>query len=254
VIGCNASMSRVAEIAEIAEVSLKSIGLFRGLDEHRRRELISCARPRYFRRGELLYVAGAASCELLLLMSGVAVVFRSTVDGRRATLAAVRSPGLLGEEALADEVPRTASAEALEESFALALPRTALLAVMQEHPAVCDAARRCLAERLTRVTEQRADHMLLDLPTRVAKTLLRLAERSGKPPLVIDFSQGLVAALAGGSRQSVNQTLQRFAGRGWLRIEKTRIVVADPDALKRRAGQPAEVPVDLAVAQGTKAI
>lgn len=83
-----------------------------------------------------------------------------------------------------------------------------------------------------------ADDILLDLPVRVAKTLLRLAGRNGRPPLVIEAHQRLVAALAGGSRQTVNQVLKHFARRGWVQVEKSRIVVVDQDALRRRSGQP----------------
>lgn len=171
-------------------------------------------------------------------MSGAVVLFRSRWDGRRATLAAVWPPDVLGEEALADPASRTASAEAFVESFALALPKPALSHAMQQHPAVAGAARRWLAERLDKLTEQRADDILLDLPARVAKTLLRLAGRNGRPPLVIEANQRLVAALAGGSRQTVNQVLKHFARRGWVRVEKSRIVVVDQDALRRRSGQP----------------
>lgn len=234
-------MTPVAEISTGSSglhSMLDSIGLFQGLGERRRRELLGWAEPRRYRRGELLYVEGAASDELVLLMSGVVVLFRGTSQGRRATLAAVRAPGVLGEEALAGPVPRTASAEALGEAFGLALPGPALRAVMQESPAACEAARRWLAQRLHQLTEQHADHVLLDLPARVAKTLLRLADRTGRPPLVVNFSQGLVAALAGGSRQSVNQTLQQYARRGWLRVEKTQIVLSDPEALRCRVVGP----------------
>jgi CRP-like cAMP-binding protein len=250
-------MSLVAEVSTGSNglhSMLDSIGLFQELGERRRRELLSCVEPRRYRRGELLYVEGAPSDELVLLMSGVVVLFRGTPQGRRATLAAVRSPGVLGEEVLADLVPRIASAEALGEAFGLALPRPALQAVMRESAAVCDAARRWLAQRLHQVTDQHADHVLLDLPARVAKTLLRLAERAGKPPLVVNFSQGLIAALAGGSRQSVNQTLQRYARRGWLRIEKARIVLCDPEALRCRvAGQLPESGLDLRLSVGRHA-
>lgn len=218
--------------------ALDRIELFDCLDKETRRQLITGAQPRHYQRGELLYAEGEASEEILVMMSGAAVLFRSTLAARRATLAAVRSPGVLGEEALAGRVPRSASAEALTGSFALALPESELASVMRRHPAMGDAARRWLAFKLDRLAEQRADDILLDLPTRVAKTIVELAERNGASPLALDLSQAVVASLARGSRQSVNQTLKRFADRGWLRMERNRILIVDRAALARRSGQP----------------
>ena len=89
---------------------------------------------------------------------------------------------------------------------------------------------------IRRLTDQTADHIFLDLPGRVAKTLVRLAGDSKTPVITIDLNQSQLAEMAGGSRQSVNQALGTFAGRGWLHTEGRRIVVTDLGALKRRAG------------------
>lgn len=218
--------------------ALDGIGLFDGLDKRLRRQLITGAQPRHYQRGDLLYAEREAGRDLFLLMSGTVVLFRGTPARRRATLAVVRPPAVLGEEAIAGGVPRTASAEAIRASFVLALPEAELAGVMDRQPTMGEAARRWLVSKLGDLAEQRADDLLLDLPTRVAKALLRLATGGGNPPLVVDYSQELVATLARGSRQSVNQALNRFADRGWLRIERGRLVIIDADALARRAGLP----------------
>lgn len=218
------------------------VELFGRLDRQLRRELIAGAEPRHYQRGELLYAEGEAGKDLLLLLSGAVVLYRSSRSQRRAMLAAHRPPGLLGEEALAGGVPRMVSAEAIQDSFVLALAEPELSGMMQQHPAMAESARRWLALRLGWLAEQRADDLLLDLPARVAKTLLGLAGRDGAAPQVVELNQQMVAALARGSRQSVNQTLQSFASRGWLRIEKCRILVVDRDALARRAGRAAPHP------------
>ena len=87
-----------------------------------------------------------------------------------------------------------------------------------------------------RLTEQNADHVFLDLPGRVAKTLVRLAGETNAPMVTIELNQSQLAEMAGGSRQSVNQAIGSFASRGWLRTEGRRIVVTDLSALRRRAG------------------
>ena len=95
---------------------------------------------------------------------------------------------------------------------------------------------RSFGSLIRRLTDQTADHVFLDLPGRVAKTLVRLAGDQRAPLVTIELNQSQLAEMAGGSRQSVNQALGQFASRGWLHTEGRRIVVTDVNALRRRAG------------------
>ena len=93
---------------------------------------------------------------------------------------------------------------------------------------------------IRRLTEQLTDATLLDLPARVAKTLVRLVEvrRSADPEAlpVISLSQSKLAELAGGSRQSVNGALSTLAQRELIRLDGRRIIVIDMPGLRARAG------------------
>jgi CRP/FNR family transcriptional regulator, cyclic AMP receptor protein len=214
---------------------LVGIGLFDTLDPAIRHQLISLAQPRRYTRGEVVFTAGSVSDELLLLMSGTVILFRGRRVGQRAVLAVVRAPGVLGEEVLAGEVPRAASAEAVRDSFALALPSPDLAGLMRRHTAIGDSARWWLVRQLARLAEQHADDILLDLPGRLAKTLIGFAD-DNLSAVIVDISQSALAGLVRGSRQSVNQTLKGFATRGWLHVEPNRIVITDMGAVRRRAG------------------
>jgi DNA-binding GntR family transcriptional regulator len=92
---------------------------------------------------------------------------------------------------------------------------------------------------IRRLTDQVADATLLDLPARVAKTLVRLVDphaAEGGEELVVSLSQGKLAELAGGSRQSVNGALATLTQRKLIRIEGRRILVTDLAGLRARAG------------------
>ena len=99
---------------------------------------------------------------------------------------------------------------------------------------------RSLGALIRRLTEQNADHVFLDLPGRVAKTLVRLAGDSQAPMITIELNQSQLAEMAGGSRQSVNQAIGSFATRGWLRTEGRRIVVTDLTALRKQLNEQLE--------------
>lgn len=216
--------------------ALNGVDMFAGLEPEVRQRVIAAAVPRTYRKGQLLFVENDPGEWLILLRRGAVAVFRTAPTGERAVLNVVRPPDVLGEVSLLDAGARSLSAEAIEDCTALALSRTAFLELVHSNPRILDAVMRSLGALIRRLTEQNADHVFLDLPGRVAKTLVRLTADNQAPMITIDLNQSQLAEMAGGSRQSVNQAIGSFASRGWLRVEGRRIVVTDVSALRRRAG------------------
>lgn len=217
--------------------ALAEVELLRGLDEQVLRRLATRVRRRRWGAGELLCAQGASGGSLLVLTSGAVTVYRDAPGGERAALAHVKAPASVGDVTLLDGSPRTATVEAVEETSALELDRADLLELLRTQPAFLDGLLRSLGGLVRRLSDQAADHVLLDFPGRVAKTLAGLA---GPPPgpHVVRLSQSRLAELAGGTRQSLNQVLGVFAGRGWVRVEGRSVVVEDLAALRRRGGLP----------------
>jgi CRP/FNR family transcriptional regulator, cyclic AMP receptor protein len=216
--------------------ALTGVEMFAGLEPDVRQRVIATAVPRNYRKGQILFVEGDPGESLIILKRGAVAVFRTAPTGERAVLTVARPPTVLGEVSLLDALSRSASAEAIEDTQALALNRAAFIELVHSNPRILDAVMRSVGALIRRLTEQNADHVFLDLPGRVAKTLVRLAGENQAPMITIELNQSQLAEMAGGSRQSVNQAIGSFASRGWLRTEGRRIVVTDMQALRRRAG------------------
>ncbi len=226
--------------------ALREVELFTGLDEQALVQIAAVARPRDYDRGELLFVEGEVGDALLILVSGSVTVFRTSADGERAALNVLEPPEVLGEVALLDGAPRSASVEATEPTLVLSLSRAEFFGLLRHQPAVLEPLMRQLGTMVRRLTEQAADHVFLDLAGRVAKALLRLAGQ-GSPP-VVAITQSRLAEMSGGTRQSVNQVLGGFAQRGLVHLEGRRVLLTDVPGLRRRAHLPAE-PVGRAAAR-----
>ncbi len=216
--------------------ALSGVDMFATLEPEIRQRVVAAAVPRTYRKGQLLFVENDPGESLIVLRRGAIMVFRTAPTGERAVLSVMRPPEVLGEVSLLDGGPRSLSAEAIEDTSALALSRGAFIELLHLNPRILDAVMRSLGGLVRRLTEQNADHVFLDLPGRVAKTLVRLAGDSTAPMVTIELNQSQLAEMAGGSRQSVNQAIGSFSSRGWLRTEGRRIVVTDLPALRRRAG------------------
>ncbi|WP_211240400.1 Crp/Fnr family transcriptional regulator [Haloglycomyces albus] len=216
---------------------LAGVAMFSGLDSESRKQIAEVAVPRRYLRGRLLFFEGEPGESLIMIRSGAVSVFRTAATGERAMLHVARAPEVLGEVSLLDGSRRSASAEALEEVEALALSRTSFLELVHASPHMLDAVLRSMGAIVRRLTEQSSDHVFLDLPGRVAKTLVRLTDqrRNSQFP-TIELNQTQLAEMAGGSRQSVNQAIGIFSSRGWLRTEGRKILILDLAALRKRAG------------------
>ena len=84
------------------------------------------------------------------------------------------------------------------------------------------------------------DAMFTDVPGRVAKALLDLAERFGSPGMLgiqvnHDLTQEELAQLVGASRETVNKALADFAARGWIQLAAKSVLITDVDRLRKRA-------------------
>jgi CRP-like cAMP-binding protein len=111
---------------------------------------------------------------------------------------------------------------------------------LRGRPDVARHLLRALARRLRRTNEALADLVFSDVPGRVAKALLDLSERFGRPTddglrVAHDLTQEELAQLVGASRETVNKALADFASRGWLRLEARAVVLLDIDRLRKRA-------------------
>lgn len=85
-----------------------------------------------------------------------------------------------------------------------------------------------------------ADLIFVDVPGRVAKQLLELAQRFGtREPSGVrvqrDLTQEELAQLVGASRETVNKSVADFAARGWLRLSGKSVLLLDRARLARRA-------------------
>lgn len=147
---------------------------------------------------------------------------------------------MFGELSIFDPGPRTSTATTVTEVRAVSMDRDALKAWIQQRPEIAEQLLRVLARRLRRTNNTLADLIFTDVPGRVAKALLQLAQRFGTQEggalrVTHDLTQEEIAQLVGASRETVNKALADFAHRGWLRLEGKSVLISDSERLARRA-------------------
>lgn len=219
---------------------ISQVPLFEGLDEAQQNSLRSKMGQTTLRRGEVLFEEGEPGNRLYIITEGKVKLGHTSMDGRE-NLLAVLGPGeIIGELTLFDPGPRSTTATAVSPVTLLHLDHADLNAILDTNPTMGKHMLRALARRLRRTNESLADLVFSDVPGRVAKALLDLADRFGTPAedgihVPHDLTQEELAQLVGASRETVNKSLADFVSRGWIHLEGRAVTLLDLDRLARRA-------------------
>ncbi len=149
---------------------------------------------------------------------------------------------VFGEIALLDGRPRTADAIAMSDCELVVIERRDFVPFLSSHPDVMLKFIEILCSRLRRTSEQVQDITFLNLPTRLAKTLLQLtaAEDGSVTTRKAAVTQREISQMIGISRESTNKQLRAWAKRGWIRLERGGVNVVAPDKLAAIATEGSE--------------
>jgi CRP-like cAMP-binding protein len=214
--------------------------LFAALDDEAAEALRATMTTTELARSEVLFHEGDPGDRLYVIVAGKVKLGRTSGDGRE-NLLAILGPGeMFGELSLFDPGPRNATATAVSEATLIGLGSEDLVTWLTGRPDVARQLLRALARRLRRTNEALADLVFSDVPGRVAKALLDLSERFGRPTedglrVAHELTQEELAQLVGASRETVNKALADFAARSWIRLEARAVVLLDIERLRKRA-------------------
>lgn len=191
-------------------------------------------------RGQVLFREGDYGDRLFVIAEGKLKIGRSSPDGRENLLSVLGPGDQFGELTVFDPEARMGTAIAVTDCRLYSLSSENLRPWIAQRPDVALALLRQLSRRLRRSTEVLSDLVFSDVPGRVAKSLLDLANRFGTPipdgmHVAHDLTQEELAQLVGASRETVNKALADFAARGWIRLEARAVVLIDRERLERRA-------------------
>jgi CRP-like cAMP-binding protein len=212
--------------------------LLAGVPDKDVRQVLSIARRRTFKRGEVVFHEADPADSLHLVVSGRFAVHRTTRLGEEALLV-VRAPGeAFGELALVSAEPRSATVYALEPAETMCVLRREFDGLRSRHPSVDRILVSLLAHELRRTDELLSEAYYESAERRVLRRLLDLVDVYGSGDLQteIPLTQEQLASLAGASRATVNAVLSAERARGTISLRRGGTIVHDVDAVARRAG------------------
>jgi CRP-like cAMP-binding protein len=231
---------------QIAEL-LAETDLFGVLEASTLAEVAERTMVRVVEKGQTIFVQDEPGDRLFALAEGSVKLVVRSAQGEVVELARHWRPAVFGEVALLDGGPRSATAEAVERTTLVVVTRDELIRLLRSDSQVVDRVLKALGELIRRADLLATELVFLDLPGRLARRLLELAEPPDGPaqgaPETGDVrlrtrrvTQTELANMVGGSRQSVNIALRSLEKRGYVRLVGWTIELLDPNELRRRAG------------------
>ncbi len=217
---------------------LRNVVLFRGMPPPMLLELADKLRHIHYRAQTDIFHEGDEGATLYIVIKGAVKIFIPVIDGREVVLAVHRKYDLLGEMSLLDGHPRSASATTIEDTEAVSLSREDFLSVLRKYPEAQRAIIDVLVARLRATNQSIQDAYSLDVPGRLARRLLTIADEHGQQTdtgldIGLRVSQQELANMIGASRVAVNKQLQNWRRQEIVNVNRQRVTILNVAALQR---------------------
>lgn len=219
-------------MAQSITTLLRSIPLFRHLDEAEVAALGLLCRERTFTRGSVIVSQGDPGDAMFLIAQGQVKVAVLAEDGREVILAVHAEGGFFGEMALLDNEPRSAHVIAMTDATLLQLRREEFRSRLRSSSELAVALLAELSRRLRRADETIASMALLDVNGRIAHLLLELAREEGGARITRRLTHATIAQMVGASRETVSRTMRSLTVQGVIDVSRRMIVLKEPAQLR----------------------
>jgi CRP/FNR family cyclic AMP-dependent transcriptional regulator len=191
----------------------QSHNILRGLPQSFSARLLSHAKKISLQKGQVLFAKGDAGDGCYWLDAGILKICIVSNSGEQRILAVLGQGAIVGELAMLDGLPRSATVEAIRDCRLTFVSRAAFARCLADFPDIYGYLVSTLAERLRQADDETAAASFLTVKARIARALMRLSEhlgeKTGPDEITIQYkiSQSDLAAMAAVARESVSRTL-----------------------------------------------
>lgn len=216
---------------------LQQMPLFAELGAAELEIIAGASRRKVYPKGSIIFYEGDRGDYLLLILSGRVKVSLLGRDGKETLIRSLGRHEFLGEIALIDESPRSATVIAVERTEVLEIARESFLKIVVKRPAIALKIMTQLARALRRATEQIRTLSMFDVHGRVLRCLLTIAQDKGQSAetgMVIRPRPSIaeIAHMVGCERETVSRALKTLREIGYVK-DVDRGLAVEPRAVRQ---------------------
>ncbi len=211
------------------EALLKS-SLFQAMTPQELDETLKFAVERRCPKGSMIFQKGDDGSSLMAVLVGRVKISSVSAEGKEVTLNHISQGEIFGEIALLDGKQRSADATTVEDSLLLVVERRHFLPFVRKNDDLYLRLLTVLCDRLRRTSMALEELALFDLPARLARVLLKMADDYGRPAvggvrIDMKLSQRDLSNLVASTRESVNKQMQSWRKDGIVDMDGGHIVL-----------------------------
>ncbi|MFI6999533.1 Crp/Fnr family transcriptional regulator [Nocardia sp. NPDC050175] len=210
------------------------------------RDLLGLARPQRFPVGTVLISQGDLRNHVLLLRShdparsACVKITAASRSGQQGLLGIRVSGDVVGELAALRGTPRMATVTTCTDAVVHTIAQRDFLDFLNSRADGWEALCRMIADRLDWANRRRLDFAGYEVPIRLARVLLELAEQYGKAvaggyELGVRLSQTELGALIGAREDTISSALRQLRARGLVSTAYRAVTITDLELLRAYA-------------------
>ena len=221
---------------------LRSSEIFESFNPMEMARLMGIVEELELPRHHVIFAPGMPSEAVFFIEKGRVRLTRLSPDGRTVILALLGPGDLIGEAAW-ESAEHDTYGETLEDTKLFQISKDSFENLIRQNPEFGLRLIQVIGFRLKQAQARIEDLVFRQVPSRVARLLVSLAEHHGKVTphgIRVEFplTHQEIADMVGSSRVTVTQVLNRFRTSHWIGIESKRVTIHDLEALETLVKQP----------------
>ncbi len=207
--------------------TLRVVPIFADLDDEALHQLSSTCTHHSFKKNSELMRQGEIGKSLYIIKSGRVRIYVASDDGREITINEESGGSCIGEIALLDDEPRSASVITLENTEAISISKAAFQECAAENPAIAFAIIRTLTRRLRAATGGMKSLALDNVYRRLAAKLTELAEPDTDNVMRLRqrYTHQDLGNMVGASREMISKVMAELVKGGYIELQDKKICI-----------------------------
>ena len=211
---------------------IPQIPIFNGLPEDQISAIKQIALEKRINKGEVVFSEGEEGHGFYVIVEGRIKIFKVSTEGKEQILHIYGAGQPFGEVPVFAGQKFPATAQAIEKTRALFLPRAAIVDLIAANPSLALNMLAVMSKKLRQFTVQIENLSLKEMPARLASYLIFLAEEQGADELVtLKISKGQLASILGTIPETLSRIFARLSGRNLIRVDGRNITLLNRKGL-----------------------
>lgn len=217
---------------------LRRVALFQALTDEHLQGIAAATQHVRLSRGAMLFQKGDRANGFYVVISGQVKLAFPSVHGVEKVVEILGPGQSFGEALMFMDRPYPVFSQAVVDTSLLAVPRTAVIELLDRDPVFARAMLAGLSMRLHSLVQDVEDYTMHSSVQRLIGYLLRHAEtvESGTVEILLPTAKGVIASRLNLTPETLSRILHELAGEGLLEVQGRRIVIHDVARLRSFQG------------------